>query len=107
MFVLPSRYEGLPNGVLEALAAGVAVAVSRIPGITDIVNDTQAAMAPPDDVVAWSATLDKLARSASLRARLAAGGPACVRDRFGQTAVLAKYRQCCARLLDGRAGVGV
>ena len=104
VFVLPSRYEGLPNGVLEALASGVAVAVSRIPGTTDIVDDDHAMMAPPDDVAAWATVLDTLTRSAPLRARLASSGPDRMRARFGQVAVLARYHECCRRLLADRRG---
>lgn len=38
-FVLSSRYEGFPNAVLEAMAAGAAVACTPFPGgINDIIN---------------------------------------------------------------------
>jgi glycosyltransferase involved in cell wall biosynthesis len=99
VFVLPSRYEGLPNGVLEALACGVPVAVSRIAGTTDIVDDQHALLAPPDDPAAWTAALDRLLRDAPLRARLAAAGPPHVQARYGAPAVIDRYADVCARLL--------
>lgn len=102
VFVLPSRYEGLPNGVLEALSSGVAVAVSRIPGITDIVDDRHAVMAPPDDADGWASALKRLIASPATRATLAAAGPELVGGRFGQTAILAQYDECCRRLLSRR-----
>lgn len=38
VFVFPTRKEGMPLAPLEAMAAGVPVIVSRIPGVTDLAN---------------------------------------------------------------------
>lgn len=46
--VIPSRAEALPYIVLEALAAGRPVIVSRVGGIPEIVGDHSAALVQPD-----------------------------------------------------------
>jgi glycogen(starch) synthase len=39
LFVMPSLVEGMPNGVLEAMASGLPVIASRVPGTEEIVQD--------------------------------------------------------------------
>jgi glycosyltransferase involved in cell wall biosynthesis len=39
VFVLPTRSEGMPNSLLEALAAGLLVIASRVPGVIEVVSN--------------------------------------------------------------------
>lgn len=50
--VLPSRWEGLPLTLLEALAVGRSVIGSDIPGIADALPEKAGALVPMDDVAA-------------------------------------------------------
>ena len=65
LFVLSSRYEGLPNAMLESLACGTPVVAFNCPGGIDeiIVNESQGALVPENDVQALSKAIEKQMRS--------------------------------------------
>ena len=51
LFVFPSRLEGLPNVVLEAMAVGLPMVVSQIPGIAELVDHRKTGwLFPPGDI---------------------------------------------------------
>lgn len=51
LFVFPSRFEGFPFALLEAMAAAVPVVASDIPAVREAVGSGDAALlVPPDDV---------------------------------------------------------
>lgn len=54
VFVLPSTREGLPNALLEAMAAGLPCVASRLEGVTDVLIDhgVNGLLFPPGDVAA-------------------------------------------------------
>ncbi len=70
--VLPSRAEGLPNAVLEYMAAGLPVIVSRVGGNVELVEDgVTGLLVPPEDSAALSAALLKFLVDPDLAQRLA------------------------------------
>ncbi len=69
LFVLPSRYEGEPNALLEAMAAGVPAIASRACGVLD--NGRTGLVVPEDDPGALAQAIVQLARDRPLARRLA------------------------------------
>ena len=81
VFVLPSRFEGMPNALLEAMAAGLAVIVTDAsPGPLEVVEPgVSGLVVPSDDPDALAAAMASLASDpercrrmgAAARARIA------------------------------------
>jgi glycosyltransferase involved in cell wall biosynthesis len=73
--VLPSRAEGLPNAVLECMAAGLPTVVSRVGGNADLVQEgVTGLLVPPEDSPALSAALLRLLRDPDLARQMARAG---------------------------------
>jgi glycosyltransferase involved in cell wall biosynthesis len=73
VFVLPSRWEGQPLILQEALAAGCPIVASRAGGIPDLTGEDAALLVPPGDVDALAAAIRRVLTDPVLAQRLAAG----------------------------------
>jgi glycosyltransferase involved in cell wall biosynthesis len=82
VLVLPSRSEGQPMAVLEAMAHGLCVVATRVGGVPDLIDDESGILVPPDDEDALVGALRGVLMDAQERARLGAGAMARVRERF-------------------------
>ncbi|WP_445256060.1 glycosyltransferase family 4 protein [Nocardioides aurantiacus] len=82
VLVLPSRWEGQPMAVLEAMARGLPVVASRVGGLPDLVDAGTGILVEPDDAPALEQALRHLLDAQELRERLGAGGLQRVRDEF-------------------------
>lgn len=74
VFALPSHFEGLPVGVLEAMVNGIPVVATRVGGIPDVVNDSCGRLVSPGDVEGLASALREIL---SDDARRTAMGEAC------------------------------
>jgi glycosyltransferase involved in cell wall biosynthesis len=73
-FVYPSTFEGFGMPVLEAMAAGIAVACADIPALREVGDDAVLFFDPLDEDAITDA-LDRITSDAELRGRLVVAGP--------------------------------
>lgn len=72
LFVFPSLWEGMPNAVLEAMAAGVPVIATPVGGIPEvIINQVSGIMVPQENSQALTEAIDALQKKPVLRESLA------------------------------------
>jgi len=92
LFVLSSRYEGLPNVLLEAMAAGLPVVAFDCPlGPGDIITHGEnGLLVPPEDVDALATSLALLMADTDKRARLGTNAEA-IADDYRPDAIMAKW----------------
>ncbi|WP_149264437.1 glycosyltransferase [Actinomadura sp. K4S16] len=92
VFALPSRAEGFPMSVLEAMAYGLpTVAFDCAPGVRVLIEDGRdGLLAGPGDIAAFAAELDRLIEDPDLRRALGAEARASVL-RFQPATVLARW----------------
>lgn len=69
LFVLPSRQEGLPRALLEAMARGLPAVATRVGGTPELLNDD--CLAPPDDPESLAARIEETLASREELARRA------------------------------------
>ena len=88
VFVLPSYREGVPRSTLEAMACGLPVITTDVPGCRETVRDGRnGIVVPPRDVQALEEAMLRLCDDAELRAGMGAESRAFVLERFDSNVV--------------------
>ena len=101
LYAAPSLKEGLPLALLEAMAAGLAVVATDVPGHRDVVRDGETGLlVPAGDDAALAEALGALLADPARRRRLGRAGRARVLREFGVAPMVAKtaeiYRAAAA-----------
>lgn len=101
VFVLPSRFEGMPTVLVESLAAGRATVATDVSGNPEIVADRETGLlVPSDNPRALADAIVELLDDAALRAKLGAAGQASVAGRFDIRTTSQAYQALYQRLLS-------
>jgi len=100
-FCLPSRHEGLPVSLLEAMQAGVPCVTTRVGGIPGVVSDgIDGLLVDPSDPTALTAALERVLLDAELARSLGERARALVEQRYGIGAASAAYADLYDELAD-------
>ena len=67
IFMLPSRSEGRPNALLEAMASGLPVVATRLSGVLEVVTDESGILVDIEDTFALAEAICSLAKDHSSR----------------------------------------
>ena len=100
VFVLASLWEGMPNAVLEAMAAGLPVVATRVEGTVDLIDDGKTGvLVMPRDVPGLVSAVLRLLDDPRRAEQLGAAAQAHVRAHFTLETMVARHEQLYARLL--------
>jgi glycosyltransferase involved in cell wall biosynthesis len=99
-FVMPSRREGLPNALLEAMATAMPCVVSELPGVTTwLVREGETGcLVPPGDAAAMTRALVALALDPARARRLGDAARVTVLEHCSLPSVAARYLALYRRL---------
>jgi glycosyltransferase involved in cell wall biosynthesis len=100
VFALPSRFEGFPLVVLEALLAQSAVVAADVGSVAEAVRHEETGLlVPPDDSAALAAALRRLFEDPDLRRRVGEQGRRLVLERFTADHMTRGFERLYAELL--------
>lgn len=107
IFVLSSRHEGLPNALIEAMAAGAPAIATDCPvgGPRSLIaSGLDGLLVPPENVEAMAAALERVMGSHPLRVRLGAAAAKSA-ERFAEPVIMAQWTSLVARAVAARNAV--
>jgi len=107
--VLPSLWEGTPNVVLEAMACGLPVVASDLPGIREVVRDGMTGLlTKPQNAEDLAQKLLMLIRDRSLAEAMGKKGREAVTEmRLAWEQVAGRYREVYERVCAGSQGSSI
>ena len=99
-FVLPSRWEGMPNALLEAMACGLPCVATRVSGSEDIlISGQNGLLVEPEQPIEMAQALRHIIEDADLAQRLGAEARATVERDYQLTTIVASCLELYRRML--------
>jgi len=100
IFVFPSKFEGMPNALLEAMAAGLPVVASDIPPHRELIHRARTGFLASDPEM-MSELISALARNEELRKSMGEAAQAYVREHLSADACTRSFLELYKGLLSG------
>ena len=102
VFVLTSRFEGMPNTVLEAMMSSKPIVVTDVDGSRDLIIDGETGLVVPiEDVDALSTTVLRLLGEPTLAARLGTAARRAIEQRHRADGTTAQLSALYYAMIDG------
>ncbi len=102
LLVLPSRWEGMPNVLLEAMASGLPVVASDVEGVAEVLGPLAAEQTvPPLDTGALASHIAGILEHRAAAERLGAANRARVEQHYSLDAVIDAYERLYRSLIGG------
>jgi len=103
VFVLPSRWEGLPVALLEAMESGLPVVATRVEGVEEVVQDPkQGLLVPPEDARSLTESLKTLVADPDLRKRMGKSARTRIAESYTIDIMCEKYLALMQNLMQRR-----
>ncbi|MBC7817023.1 MAG: glycosyltransferase [Planctomycetaceae bacterium] len=100
LLTLPSLWEGMPNIVLEAMAAGLPVVVSRVEGTDELIQDGETGLlVTPGSSIELERQIEAVLTNAELSLQLRTTAQLAVHKLFTMEHMVSAYEQLYARLI--------
>ena len=104
-FVLPSRKEGLPMVLLEAMAAGLPVVATRVGGVPDVIqHGATGLLVTPESPDELADSMSTLMHDTSLRAEIGMRGQQRIRQNFSIEHMARGYLEAYSQATVGWSG---
>jgi glycosyltransferase involved in cell wall biosynthesis len=94
VYVQPSRFEGMPNALMEAMAAGRPVIASSVDGILDLIDDgIHGLLVPPEDGPALAEAIKALKNHPARASEMAEAAKKRIVIQFGMARILDQWEK--------------
>ncbi len=98
LFVFPSRFEGMPNAVLEAMSHGLPVIATAVQGVDEIIRDGEnGILVPLEDPAALAAAILRMLSQPAERQRLGTAARQTIEGAYTVERMCRQYEQLLIR----------